>query len=423
MAQAVSRGTIPAAASCACLAVFSAGWSTRGVEDQRRLGDDGRAAGDDEAGLVGGGGVDRLDQDGDGGLGALVAGDVGGRREPVLAAGGDLAEHGAERVVGAGTSASRSRGCSCALSSNLSRSPSVGDWVRTGMLGSPWWIRSGRRRRARGRGGRSGSSPAAAAGCGASGDDAAGLGAGGQRSSTERRSASGRMPRGMASAASTVTPSRGRLRARSQRSRRTRRAAGSRPRRASGAAGAAARCGGRCRAAIDRRRRMPRLAVSSGGGSSAARGHGDLLVRGVVIGHAVLIGAWDGAGSARFGGGSSCGRASASAWSRVPTASARPASTPRCAAIDRRPRWRGPPRAPAAGCGRRAHQLLVERHRHRPGSSARARSESGSCGLPSTLRAPAWTKLQHGPALASAPLSSRCAATTPIEPISPVRVT
>ncbi len=49
--------------------------------------------------------------------------------------------------------------------------------------------------------------------------------------------------------------------------------------------------------------------------------------------------------------------------------------------------------------------------------------ESGSCELPSTLRSPAWTKLQASPARASAALSSTWMATTPIEPISAVCVT
>ena len=100
--QAVSRGTMPAAASWACLAVFSAGWSTDASKTSAALDT-----------IAGPRATTRPV------LSAAVASTAsirtaiavsapsspttcGGRREPVLAGSGDLAEHGTERVVRAG---------------------------------------------------------------------------------------------------------------------------------------------------------------------------------------------------------------------------------------------------------------------------------------------------------------------------------
>ena len=100
--QAASRGTMPAAASWTCLAVFSAAWSTEASNTSAAFDTMAGPRADDQAGLVTARSVDRLEQDRDGGLGTLVAGDLGGRREAVLAGGRDLAEHRPKRVVGAG---------------------------------------------------------------------------------------------------------------------------------------------------------------------------------------------------------------------------------------------------------------------------------------------------------------------------------
>ncbi len=55
------------------------------------------------------------------------------------------------------------------------------------------------------------------------------------------------------------------------------------------------------------------------------------------------------------------------------------------------------------------------------GAGALRRAAHGHCRRPCC--SPANTKLHDSPALASAPLSSTCTATTPIDPTSPVRVT
>ena len=100
--QAVSRATRPTAASWACLAAVFAGVVDAGIEDQRGLGDDHRPAGGDQAGLIGGRRIDRLQQHGDGGLGTLVADHLGRGRQAILAGRGDLPEHRAQRIAGAG---------------------------------------------------------------------------------------------------------------------------------------------------------------------------------------------------------------------------------------------------------------------------------------------------------------------------------
>jgi hypothetical protein len=74
----------------------------RRVVDERHLRDDGGAACSDQAGLVGGYCIDCLEQNGQGNLSALIAGNGGCRRKAVLVGSGDPAKHGAERIVGAG---------------------------------------------------------------------------------------------------------------------------------------------------------------------------------------------------------------------------------------------------------------------------------------------------------------------------------
>ena len=118
---------------------------------------------------------------------------------------------------------------------------------------------------------------------------------------------------------------------------------------------------------------------------------------------------WCGFGAVRVqvsGRRSSSAAISAIARSSVPSAVGETGADRELAAIDRGLRsahgfdgqirdWRQPER-------RTRHRD----DRHRPGSSSRARCESGSCALPSTFCWPAKTKLQASPACASAPLSS-----------------
>ena len=74
--QAVSRGTMPGGGELGVLRGLLGRLVDGCVEDERRLGHDRGTARDHQAGLVGGGRVDRLDQDRDRGLGALVADDL-----------------------------------------------------------------------------------------------------------------------------------------------------------------------------------------------------------------------------------------------------------------------------------------------------------------------------------------------------------